>query len=92
MIKHVNGNIQAFNEKYLDRTPITPTLPDDQAIVERVAYDMRPILEHADILYKNYVGLGWRPYSYKCRHCDTKVTRSLETFIRHLETCKGLDD
>jgi hypothetical protein len=65
------------------------TVPDDSLIVETVDAE---ILEHADVLYKNYKALGWRPYSYRCKHCDLNVTRSLEKFIKHLETCKGLDD
>ena len=52
----------------------------------------KAILEHADVLYKNYAGLGWRPFHYKCKHCDKKVTRSLEKFITHLEKCPGLED
>ena len=68
-----------------------PTLPHDSLIVQTVVVDDE-ILEHADVLYKNYKALGWRPYSYKCKHCDVKVTRSLDKFITHLTTCKGLDD
>ena len=68
------------------------TVPDDSLIVETVPTVDESIVEHADVLYKNYKALGWRPYSYKCKHCDAKVTRSLEKFITHLETCKGLDD
>ena len=103
MIENVNGNIQAFNKKYLDRTPIIPTLPDDSLIVPRVEEDMTPILEHAHILYKIYAGSrangsasgyvsGWRPVSYKCKYCDSKATKSYENFVKHLEVCEGLDD
>jgi len=97
------SNIELFNNKYLDRTPIIPTVPNDQAIVTTVAYDMADIIEHADILYKHYAGArangsasgyvsGWRPVSYKCKYCDKKATKSLDMFVLHLETCKGLDD
>ena len=97
------SNIELFNNKYLDRTPIIPTLPNDQAIVERVEVDMTAILEHAVVLYKHYGGArangsvsgyakGWRPYSYNCKHCDANVTRSLDMFIKHLDLCEGLDD
>ena len=103
MTEYVNGNIQAFNEKYLESLPIIPTLPNDQAIVERVAYDMAAIMEHADILYKHYAGArangsssgyvaGWRAVSYKCKYCDSKATKSYENFVKHLEGCEGLDD
>ena len=85
------SNIELFNKKYLDRTPIIPTVPDDQLIVETVEYDMAEILEHADVLYKKD-RKGFRPYHYKCKHCGTKVTRNVEQFVRHLETCTGLDD
>ena len=51
----------------------------------------KAILEHANVLYKNYADLGWRPYHYKCKYC-TKVTRNLEKFIEHLEVCPGLED
>ena len=85
------SNIELFNNKYLDRTPIMPTLPNDQAIVERVEYDMIAILEHADVLYKKDKK-GFRPYHYKCKHCGTKVTRSIDMFIKHLDLCEGLDD
>ena len=91
MLKHVNGNIQLFNNKYLERLLITPTLPHDSLIVQTVVVDDE-ILEHADVLYKNHKALGWRPYSYKCKHCDAKVTRSSDKFITHLSVCKGLDD
>ena len=77
------SNIELFNNKYLDRTPIIPT----------VVYDMAAILDHADVLYKKEKGKkGFKPYHYKCKHCGTKVTRNVEQFVRHLETCKGLDD
>ena len=103
MTEYVNGDILAFNKKYLDPTPIIPTLPNDQAIVETVAYDMAPILDHAHILYKIYAGSrangsssgyvkGWRAVSYKCKYCDSKATKSYENFIKHLEVCEGLDD
>ena len=103
MLKHVNGNIQAFNEKYLERLLITPTLPNDSLIVPRVEEDMAPILDHAHILYKIYAGSrangsssgyvsGWRPVSYKCKYCDSKATKSYENFVKHLEVCEGLDD
>jgi hypothetical protein len=93
MLKHVNGNIQAFNKKYLDRTPIIPTLPNDSLIVPRVEVDMIEILEHADVLYKKDKDKkGFRPYHYKCKHCGTKVTRSIDMFIKHLDLCEGLDD
>ena len=85
------SNIELFHHKYLDRTPIIPTVPDDQLIVETVEYDMAEILEHADVLYKKD-RKGFRPYHYKCKHCDTKTTRSIEQFVLHLEGCKGLDD
>ena len=84
------SNIELFNSKYLDRTPIIPTVPDDQLIVETVEYDMAEILEHADVLYKKD-RKGFRPYHYKCKHCDTKTTRSIEQFVLHLEGCKGLE-
>ena len=91
------SNIELFNNKYLD------TLLNDSLIVPRVEVDMSAILEHADILYKHYAGArasgsssgyvsGWRPYSYKCKYCDAKVTRSYEQFVKHLEGCEGLDD
>ena len=94
------SNIELFNNKYLDPMPTLPTVPDDSLIVTTVD---AAILEHADVLYKHYAGSrasgsssgyvsGWRPYSYKCKYCDIKVTRSYENFIRHLESCKGLDD
>ena len=87
------SNIELFNNKYLDRTPIIPTVPDDQLIVTTVVYDMAAILDHADVLYKKDKNKkGFRPYHYKCKHCGTKVTRNVEQFVRHLETCKGLDD
>ena len=68
-----------------------PTVPDDQPIVETVEYDMAEILEHADVLYK-LDKKGFKPYHYKCKHCGTKVTRSLDMFINHLDICKALDD
>ena len=86
------SNIEIFNNKYLDSTPIIPTVPDDQVIVETVEYDTAEILEHADILYKKDIKKGWKAYHYKCKHCGTKVTRSLDMFIKHLEVCEGLDD
>mgnify|MGYP003651417964 CR=1 FL=1 len=86
------SNIEIFNNKYLDSTPIIPTVPDDQLIVETVEYDTAEILEHADILYKKDIKKGWKAYHYKCKHCGTKVTRSLDMFIKHLEVCEGLDD
>ena len=77
------SNIELFNNKYLDPTPIIPT----------VEVDMAAILDHADVLYKKDKNKkGFRPYHYKCKHCGTKVTRNVEQFVRHLETCKGLDD
>ena len=85
------SNIELFNSKYLDRTPIILTVPDDALIVETVDYDMTEILAHADILYKKD-RKGFRPYHYKCKHCDTKTTRSIEQFVLHLEGCKGLED
>ena len=85
------SNIELFHHKYLDRTPIIPTVPDDQLIVETVDYDMTEILAHADILYKKD-RKGFRPYHYKCKHCDANVTRSLDMFTKHLEVCEGLDD
>jgi hypothetical protein len=88
------SNIELFNNKYLDRTPIIPiipTLPNDQLIVERVEYDMIEILEHADVLYKKDKK-GFKPYHYKCKHCETKVTRSIDQFVLHLDLCEGLDD
>ena len=63
------------------------TVPDDSLIDSTVE-----ILEHANILWKHNVKSGWMHYSYKCKHCDLNVTRSLSKFIKHLETCKGLDD
>ena len=69
-----------------------PTVPDDQLIVETVEYDTAEILEHADILYKKDIKKGWKAYHYKCKHCGTKVTRSLDMFVSHLESCKALDD
>jgi len=87
------SNIELFNNKYLDRTPIMPTVPDDQAIVTTVVYDMAAILDHADVLYKKEKGKkGFKPYHYKCKHCDTKVTRNIDQFVLHLDSCKGLDD
>jgi hypothetical protein len=85
------SNIELFNKKYLDRTPIIPTVSDDQLIVETVEYDMTEILAHADILYKKD-RKGFRPYHYKCKHCDAKTTRSIEQFVLHLDSCKGLED
>ena len=85
------SNIELFNSKYLDRTPIILTVPDDQLIVETVEYDMTEILAHADILYKKD-RKGFRPYHYKCKHCDAKTTRSIEQFVLHLDSCKGLED
>ena len=96
------SNIELFNKRYKDST-LDTTVPDDQVIVETVAYDMAPILDHAHILYKIYAGSrangsasgyvkGWRAVSYKCKYCDTKATKSYENFIAHLEVCKGLDD
>ena len=85
------SNIELFHHKYLDRTPIIPTVPDDQLIVETVDYDMTEILAHADILYKKD-RKGFRPYHYKCKHCDAKTTRSIEQFVLHLDSCKGLED
>ena len=85
------SNIELFHHKYLDRTPIIPTVPDDQLIVETVEYDMTEILAHADILYKKD-RKGFRPYHYKCKHCDAKTTRSIEQFVLHLDSCKGLED
>ena len=85
------SNIELFNSKYLDRTPIIPTVPDDQLIVETVDYDMTEILAHADILYKKD-RKGFRPYHYKCKHCDAKTTRSIEQFVLHLDLCEGLDE
>ena len=66
-------------------------MPDDQLIVETVDYDMTEILAHADILYKKD-RKGFRPYHYKCKHCDAKTTRSIEQFVLHLDSCKGLED
>ena len=86
------SNIELFHHKYLDRTPIIPTVPDDQLIVETVEYDMIEILAHADVLYKKDIKKGWKPYHYKCKHCETKVTRSIDQFVLHLESCKGLRD
>jgi len=84
------SNIEIFNKKYLDSKP---TVPDDQLIVETVDATVdAEILEHADILYKKDIKKGWRPYHYKCKHCGTKVTRSLDMFVSHLESCKALDD
>ena len=88
------SNIELFHHKYLDRTPIIPTVPDDalnKEIVETVDYDMTEILAHADILYKKD-RKGFRPYHYKCKHCDAKTTRSIEQFVLHLDSCKGLED
>ena len=85
------SNIELFHHKYLDRTPIMSTVPDDQLIVETVEYDMTEILAHADILYKKDKK-GFRPYHYKCKHCDAKTTRSIEQFVLHLDSCKGLED
>ena len=82
------SNIELFNSRYLDSTP---TVPDDQVIVETVEYDMIEILEHANILYKKDKK-GFKPYHYKCKHCETKVTRSIDQFVLHLESCKGLRD
>jgi len=87
------SNIELFHHKYLDRTPIIPTVPDDQLIVETVEYDMTEILAHADVLYKKDKNKkGFKPYHYKCKHCETKVTRSIDMFVSHLESCKGLVD
>jgi len=84
------SNIEIFNKKYLDSKP---TVPNDQLIVETVDATVdAEILEHADILYKKDIKKGWRPYHYKCKHCGTKVTRSLDMFVSHLESCKALDD
>ena len=88
------SNIELFHHKYLDRTPIILTVPDDalnKEIVETVEYDMTEILAHADILYKKDKK-GFRPYHYKCKHCDAKTTRSIEQFVLHLDSCKGLED
>ena len=96
------SNIELFNKRYKDKT-LDTTVPHDQAIVETVAYDMAPILEHAHILYKIYAGSrangsasgyvkGWRAVSYKCKYCDSKATKSYENFVKHLEVCEGLDD
>ena len=96
------SNIELFNKRYKDST-LDTTVPDDQVIVETVAYDMAPILDHAHILYKIYAGSrangsasgyvkGWRAVSYKCKYCDMKATKSYENFVDHLEVCKGLDD
>ena len=86
------GNIELFNKRYKDST-LDTTVPDDQVIVETVEYDMIAIMEHADVLYKKDKDKkGFRPYHYKCKHCDTKTTRSIEQFVLHLEGCKGLDD
>ena len=87
------SNIELFNKKYLDRTPIMPTVPDDQAIVTTVVYDMAAILDHADVLYKKDKNKkGFRPYHYKCKHCGTKVTRNIDQFVLHLDLCEGLED
>ena len=84
------SNIELFNKRYKDST-VDTTVPDDQLIVETVEYDMIEILEHANILYKKDKK-GFRPYHYKCKHCETKVTRSIDQFVLHLESCKGLRD
>ena len=96
------SNIQLFNNKYLERLLITPTLPNDsldKEIVPRVPpIPDESILEHADVMYKYYLGAangnptGWASYKYSCKYCKYKTTRSQDVFIRHLETCKGLDD
>ncbi len=85
------SNIELFNKKYLDRTPIIPTVDNDHMIVETVEVDIAEILKHCNVLYKRDKK-GFKPYHYKCIHCGTKVTRSLDMFIKHLETCKGLED
>jgi len=84
------SNIELFNNRYKDST-LDTTVPDDQVIVETVEVDMAEILEHADVLYKRDKK-GFKPYHYKCKHCGTKVTRSLDMFVNHLESCKGLED
>ena len=85
------SNIELFHHKYLDRTPIIPTVSDDQLIVETVEYDTDEIREHADITYKKYETGKWQVFSYKCKHC-LAVNKTVEKFATHLETCKGLDD
>lgn len=68
-----------------------PTVQADQLIVETVAYDTDELREHADITYKKYETGKWRVFSYKCKHC-LAVNKTVEKFVTHLETCKGLDD
>ena len=52
--------------------------------------------EHANIVYKNYYSTKqqtseWAVFSYECRYCSKKI-KLRSTLIKHLETCKGLDD
>ena len=88
------SNIELFNKKYRDRTPIVPTVSNDSKIVETVDTELR---EHATIVYKLYKGnginthKGWRSTSYRCKYCPTKK-HTADAFVKHLETCKGLSD
>ena len=81
MINDVNGNNLSNIEIYHNKVTVQET----------VAYDTDELREHADITYKKYETGKWKVFSYKCKHCLT-VSKSVEKFVTHLETCKGLDD
>ena len=60
-------------------------------VQETEAYDTDELREHADITYKKYETGKWQVFSYKCKHC-TATIKSVEKFVTHLQTCKGLED
>ena len=64
---------------------------NQSTVQETVAYDTDELREHADITYKKYETGKWQVFSYKCKHC-TATIKSVEKFVTHLQTCKGLED